>query len=102
VVTAAVRHAIRALEYASDELLNDKCFVLSMKMIRIRRRYRWRRLVTQVVKFKQDDKVFHALFHPALIEEQAEEICNGGYDDVGPQPSAFWNAVINKRRKLNV
>jgi hypothetical protein len=71
-----------------------------MKMMGIRKRYRWPQLVKQVVKFEQDDKVFHALFHPALIEEQADEICNGRYDDVGPQPSAFWNAVMNKRRKL--
>jgi hypothetical protein len=59
-------------------------------------------LVRQVVKFERHDKVFHALFHPALIEEQAEEICNGGYDDVGPQPSTFWNTIMNKRRKLNM
>jgi hypothetical protein len=75
---------------------------LLMKMIRIRKLYRWRRLVKQLMKFEHDDKVFHALFHPALIEEQADEICNGRYDDFGPKPSAFWNAVINKRRKLNM
>jgi hypothetical protein len=90
-----------AFRYASAALKNDRFFVLSMKMMGIRRRYRWPRLVKQLIKFEQDDKVFHALFHPALIEDQADEICNGG-DDVGPQPSTFWNAVINKRRKLNV
>jgi hypothetical protein len=98
---AAVKTCNDVLRFASDTLKNDRCFVLSMKMIRIRRRYRWPRLIKQLMKFEHDDKVFHALFHPALIEEQADEICNGGYE-VGPQPSAFWNALMNKRRKLNV
>jgi hypothetical protein len=101
VVMAAVSQNGIAFRYASAALFNDPIFALSMKMIHIRRRYRWPRLVKQLIKFEHDDKVFHALFHPALIEEQADEICNGG-DDVGPQASTFWNAVMNKRRKLNM
>jgi hypothetical protein len=102
VVMAAVTQDGRALEYASDELLNDKCFVLSMKMIRIRRRYRWRRLVTQSMKFKRHDDSFEHLFEPVNFIETVDDAFLDGDEDVGPQPSAFWNAIINKRRKLDM
>jgi hypothetical protein len=102
VVMAAVTRNPFAFRSASDALKNNPSFRLSMAMIGIRKRYRWRRLVSQVVKFEHDDKVFHALFQPALIEEQAEEICNGEYDDFGPKPSALWNAIINKRGNLSM
>jgi hypothetical protein len=99
VVLVAVRHSFFFLNYASDALRNDPCFVLSMKMIDIRRRFRWERLVKEVLRFNMEDGAFLAKFHPALIEEQAEEICNGG-DEVGPQPTPFWTRVMNKRRQI--
>jgi hypothetical protein len=100
VVSAAVKRDVITLCYASDTLKNDRSFVLSMKMIRTRKRYRWRLLVTQVMKFKRDDDIFKQLFEPVNFIETVDDAFLDGDEDVGPQASAFWHAIMNKRRNL--
>lgn len=43
-----VSQNVHVLQYALDELLNERFFVLSMKMIGIRKRFRWPLLPTEV------------------------------------------------------
>jgi hypothetical protein len=101
VVAAAMTHNSNVLSYASDALKNDRSFVLSMKMRRIRRRYRWPLLVKQAMAFKRHDTSFKQLFEPVNFIETVDDAFLEGDDDVGPQASTFWHAIINKRRKLS-
>jgi hypothetical protein len=100
VVAAAMTQNSNAFQYASDALKNDRSFVLSMKMMGIRKRYRWPQLVKQVVKFNCHDDSFKQLFEPVNFIETVDDAFLEGDEDVGPQASTFWHAVINKRRKL--
>jgi hypothetical protein len=100
VVLAAVRQSVLALRYASETLKNDPIFVLSMKMIDIRRRFRWPRLVKDVLRFNREDVVFFAAFHPSVVAPQVDETFLDGGDEVGPQPAPFWSGIMNKRRKI--
>jgi hypothetical protein len=101
VVMTAVSNYADVMEDASDELLDDECFVLSMKMIGIRKRFRWPRLIKQAMTFKRHDASFKQLFEPVNFIETVDDAFLDGDDDVGPQASTFWHAIINKRRKLS-
>jgi hypothetical protein len=79
IVFAAVTQCRKALEFASPALQNDKLLVLSFTVKRIFTRFRWPRLVKTVLQFER------------------EAFLAGG-DEVGPQPPSLWLAIINKKR----
>jgi hypothetical protein len=101
VVMAAVGNDRGALQYASGSLLNDRFFVLGVTVAIVRGRHRWPILVSQVVRFNRDDMEFKRKFEPGVFTLTVDEnfMNNDDDTDFGPQPTAFWAAVMNKRIK---
>jgi hypothetical protein len=102
VVLAAVTQNGCALRYASAALLGDRCFVLAARLQRTRKRHRWSRLVSQILRFTRDDTAFAKQFEPQIFALRVDDaFLEGDIDEVGPQATPYWTAVINKRRKMN-
>jgi hypothetical protein len=98
VVIAAVTKSGCALQHASAALKEDRCFVLAARLQRARKRHRWPRLVSQIVRFVRDDIAFARQFEPQIFEHCVDDAFLEGDLDVGPQATPYWTAVVNKRK----
>jgi hypothetical protein len=87
-----------AIDYASERLQNDPLVILSMTAKRVFGRFRWPRLVKTLLQFERDDAAFAHAFEPGVFGLQVDDAFMEGGDEVGPQPSALWNAITNKKR----
>jgi hypothetical protein len=98
VVMTAVKQDGYSLAFSSPSLLGDRCFVLAAHLQRVRKRLRWPRLVSQIVRFTRDDTAFARQFEPHAFAQGVDDAFLEGDLEVGPQATPFWNAVINKRK----